>query len=106
VLVRGSELDGEGDALRVYQHMVLRARFDAIRRIRAGLLAPFLPTRSRRPARHATSRWPRPLVAARVGSGAACATLRPRSSREGGASRSCRCRSPSLGEASPRGCRS
>jgi hypothetical protein len=41
VLVGGTELNGEGEAPRVYQHMVLRARFAAIRRIRTGLVAPF-----------------------------------------------------------------
>ena len=40
VLVGWPELNGEGEALRVYQQMVLRARFAAIRRIRAGLVAP------------------------------------------------------------------
>jgi len=41
VLVRRSKLDGEWKPPRVYQHMVLRARFATIRRIRAGLVAPF-----------------------------------------------------------------
>ncbi len=41
VLVGGTELNGEGEAPRVYQHMVLRARFAAIRRIGPGLVAPF-----------------------------------------------------------------
>jgi len=41
VFVRRAELYREGEAPRVYQHMVLRARFAAIRRIRAGLVAPF-----------------------------------------------------------------
>jgi hypothetical protein len=40
VLVRWAELDREGKPPRVYQHMVLRARFAAIRRM-AGLVAPF-----------------------------------------------------------------
>jgi len=40
MLVRWAELDREGNALRIYQHMVLGARFAAIRRIRAGLVAP------------------------------------------------------------------
>jgi hypothetical protein len=42
VLVRGAELNGEGDALRGYQHMMLRARLPAIRRIRASFVAPLL----------------------------------------------------------------
>jgi len=40
VLVGRAELNGEGEPLRVYQQMVLRARFTAIRRVRAGLVAP------------------------------------------------------------------
>ena len=35
------QLNGEGEAPRVYQHMMLRARFTAIRRIRPGFVAPF-----------------------------------------------------------------
>ena len=106
VFVRRAELYREGEAPRVYQHMVLRARFTSIRRVRPGLVAPFFAgtleaSRAARDQSIADA-----ACSSSAGPGAAFATPRLRSSLAAGASTSCRCRSPSPGEASPRGCRS
>lgn len=102
---RAYERGGRG-AVAVDHNMALRARLAAIRRVRPGSPPPFSPAPPRYRAPPGSNRcgWRRPSDSA--AHGAAAPTRRPHANRASAASRSCPTRSPSLGAASPRECRS
>jgi hypothetical protein len=86
--------------------MALRAELPAIRRIFPGLLAPQVLAHSRYRVRPAPNPGVPQFAAAARAPDAAVSTRPLAASRAGGASTSCRCRSPSLEAAFPKGCRS
>ena len=94
--VRSGGSRRERDAVGVDHNMALRARFAAIRRVRAGVGPPSgerAPPPSPRPPD--PSRCDRPVQADRATLGATCPTHLPPASRVAAASRSSRCRNPS-----------
>src|SRR3712207_4644949 len=104
--VGGAEDYRERDAPSVCHNMALRARFCLIRRIRAGSSAPLWPARSPSPKKPAPNLSGRPRPGGPTAPDAALPTPPPPASRASAASRSIPSRSPSLGAASPRVCRS
>jgi hypothetical protein len=96
---------GERDSVSVNHNGALRARFAAIRRIRPGISTPRGRARSPNPATPTTSRLGLLTQAGRVAPGVSWATHPLSANLSGAANMSCRCRSPSPGEASPTGCR-